>query len=397
MRNVHYRLGHSITENYFELVERKGLGHPDSIIDGVMEEISKELCKRYIEEFGTILHHNVDKGLIVGGEAHVKFGGGEIIKPAEMILAGRAVYSVEGRDINVEGIAMETARRYLEENFRHLDVDADVILTPKIRMGSEGLLRIFPGKGEVPLANDTSFGTGFAPYTPLESIVLETEEYLNSKRYKERNVFLGEDIKVMGFREGESAKVTIAAAFVSKHIADMGEYIDRKERVAEDVRKFISNMYDGDVEIFINTGDDYKNGSVYITKTGLSMEAGDDGEVGRGNRCNGLITPYRKMSIEATAGKNPVNHIGKIYNVLANELTKDIITQYDFVESATFSIVSQIGKPINEPKAADLEVVLAKGYTIEEAKPKLAYVVEAWMENISEITNRILYGRARIF
>lgn len=397
MANVHYRLGNNINDSYFELVERKGLGHPDSLIDGIMDEISRELCKKYMDEFGTILHHNVDKGLIVGGEARVHFGGGEIRKPAEIFLAGRAAYGLGGRDINVEGIAMETAREYLQKNCRHLDVDEEVVLVPKIREGSADLLGIFAAKGKVPLANDTSFGTGFAPFSQLESVVLETEEYLNSARYKDAHRFLGEDIKVMGLREGSKIKVTIAAAFVSRHISDMKEYIEKKEALYEDVRRFISKMYNDNFEVFINTGDNYQNNSVYITKTGLSMEAGDDGEVGRGNRCNGLITPYRKMSFEAVAGKNPVNHVGKIYNVLANEITKDVVSQFDFIDAATFTIVSQIGRPINEPKGADLEVVLAKGYQLDEVKPKLAYAVEAWMENITEITERIIYKRARVF
>ncbi|MEM3364500.1 MAG: methionine adenosyltransferase [Candidatus Micrarchaeia archaeon] len=397
MANIHYRLGRSINENYLEIAERKGLGHPDTIIDGIMEEISRELCKEYIKEFGVILHHNVDKGLIVGGEARAAFGGGEIKKPAEIYLAGRAVYEAAGKEINVEGIAMETARKYLEDNFRHLDVDKDVVLIPKIREGSADLISVFESKAKVPLANDTSFGCGFAPYSVLEGIVLEVEKHLNSKQYKETHPFLGEDIKVMGFREGERIKITVAAAFVAAHVSDMRDYIEKKEDVMEDIMKFASKIYDGDLEVFLNTADDYTNNSVYITKTGLSMEAGDDGEVGRGNRSSGLITPYRRMSLEAAAGKNPVNHVGKIYNVLANEITKDIVSQFDFVDAATFTIVSQIGRPINMPKGADLEVVLSKGYSLEDVKPKIAYVVDGWMENITEITTRIIYGRARVF
>ncbi len=397
MANVHYRIGKSVQDNYIELVERKGIGHPDSLIDGIMEEISRELSKKYLDEFGVIMHHNVDKGLIVGGEAKVEFGGGVVEKPTEIYLAGRAVHEVEGKAMNVEGIAMESARKYLMENCRHLDVDRHVVLFPRIRKGSADLVSIFKNKGEVPLANDTSFGTGFAPYTPLESVVLETERYLNSKRYKDEHPYVGEDIKVMGLREGTKLKVAVAAAFVSKHVESLKDYIEKKEGVFEDIKKFISRMYDDEFELFINTGDDYKSGSVYITKTGLSMEMGDDGEVGRGNRANGLITPYRKMSLEAAAGKNPVSHVGKIYNVLANELTRDIVEQFDFVDSATFTIVSQIGVPINKPMNADLEVVLSKGYNLEDVRPKLNYVVEGWMENITEITERIVYGKTTVF
>ncbi len=393
---INYRQG-ELARSYVELVERKGLGHPDSIIDGIMEEISKELCKEYLNVFDVILHHNVDKGLIVGGEASVEFGGGTIEKPAEIFMAGRAVYEADGKSINVEGIAMDAARKYLESNFRHLNVDKQTILLPKIRRGSADLISIFKMKGEIPLANDTSFGTGFAPYSDLESLVLEIERRINSPEYKKKNPHIGEDVKVMGVREGDRIRITVAAAFVSKYINDLGHYIELKEKALSEIKALISKAYDGEFEAYLNTGDDYKNNSVYITKTGLSIESGDDGEVGRGNRACGLITPYRKMSLEAVAGKNPVNHVGKIYNVLAHELARDIVRQYDFVESATFTIVSQIGSPINEPKSADLEVVLSKGYEFENAKPKLKYIVNAWMENITEITERIIYGKSSIF
>ncbi len=59
--------------------------------------------------------------------------------------------------------------------------------------------------------------------------------------------------------------------------------------------------------VHVNTADDIKKKSVFLTVTGTSAEMGDDGSVGRGNRCNGLITPNRPMSMEATSGKNPID------------------------------------------------------------------------------------------
>jgi S-adenosylmethionine synthetase len=44
-----------------EIVERKGLGHPDTICDLVMERISQALSQAYLQHFGKILHHNCDK------------------------------------------------------------------------------------------------------------------------------------------------------------------------------------------------------------------------------------------------------------------------------------------------------------------------------------------------
>ena len=51
-----------------EIVERKGLGHPDYICDAVMDHISIRLSKEYLEKAGSILHHNVDKSLLAAGD-----------------------------------------------------------------------------------------------------------------------------------------------------------------------------------------------------------------------------------------------------------------------------------------------------------------------------------------
>ncbi|MCX8196689.1 MAG: methionine adenosyltransferase, partial [Acidilobaceae archaeon] len=77
-----------------EFVERKGLGHPDYIADSLSEEFSLELCKEYQKRFGAILHHNVDKVLLVGGQSNPKFGGGEVITPIFIIMSGRATSEV---------------------------------------------------------------------------------------------------------------------------------------------------------------------------------------------------------------------------------------------------------------------------------------------------------------
>jgi S-adenosylmethionine synthetase len=79
--------------------------------------------------------------------------------------------------------------------------------------------------------------------------------------------------------------------------------------------------------VVVNAADDLQAGSVYLTVTGTSAEAGDDGEAGRGNRVNGLITPYRPMTMESAAGKNPVTHVGKISNVCASLITQRQVTE----------------------------------------------------------------------
>ncbi len=359
-----------------EIVERKGVGHPDTICDSIAEELSVELSKLYIEEFGAVMHHNVDKALLVGGVANPEFGGGEVISPIELYLVGRALNEKDGKPLPVEEIAIEVARRWIRENVRNLDPDRHVIVQPRIKPGSKDLVDLFlrfQQKGEVPLANDTSFGVGFAPLDDLERVVFETEQFLNSPQLKEEHPEVGEDIKVMGVRIKDRIRITIACAFVSRHVSSLQDYLNKKESVLNKVRDLASSITDKEVEVFMNTADDPEGGSVYITVTGTSAEQGDDGQVGRGNRVNGLITPYRPMSLEAAAGKNPVSHIGKIYNTVANLIAERVVKEIEEVEEAYCYIVSQIGKPINEPQVCDVKIRTSKDISgLEKEVMKIA-------------------------
>lgn len=344
----------TLADNDIEMAERKGIGHPDSICDQITEQISIELCKYYLKEFGVIMHHNVDKALLIGGQSMPTYNGGKIIKPVSLIIAGRATQQVNDKTIPVEEIAIETAKNWLQKNIRHLDVSKDILITSKIRPGSTDLVDLFNrfGKGEIPLANDTSFGAGYYPTTILENSIIKIEELLNSRETKNRFPFIGEDIKVMGVKDHSGYYFTIAIAMIDKYISNLNDYVSKIKQVKDFIH---SNLPLPNTTIYINTADDYDRESIYLTVTGTSAESGDDGQVGRGNRVNGLITPYRPMSMEATAGKNPVSHIGKIYNYFAMDLSRAIV-ENDFADEANVFIVSQIGKPINEPQLVHIKL-----------------------------------------
>ncbi|NPA40812.1 MAG: methionine adenosyltransferase [Aquificae bacterium] len=374
-----------------EIVERKGVGHPDTICDSLAEELSVELSKLYLEEFGAIMHHNVDKALLVGGVANPVFGGGEVISPIEIYVVGRAIDHKGDKPLPVEELAIEVTRKWVRENIRNLDPDRHLIIKPRIKPGSRDLVDLFlrfQEKGEVPLANDTSFGVGFAPFDDLERVVFETEQFLNSPQLKEEHPEVGEDIKVMGVRIKDKIRITIACAFVSKFVNSLEDYLSKKEEVHRKVKELASNLTDKGVEVFINTADDPQGGSVYITVTGTSAEQGDDGQVGRGNRVNGLITPYRPMSLEAAAGKNPVSHIGKIYNVVANLIADRVVKEIEEVEEAYCYIVSQIGKPINEPQVCDVKVRTNKD--IKGLEDKVKEIASQELEEMPQTWKKFL-------
>jgi S-adenosylmethionine synthetase len=384
-----------IKEREVELVERKGLGHPDSLIDGIMEEISRELSKAYINDFGKILHHNVDKGQICGGGTKVEFGGGVFTKPIYVLLSGRATDEAEGKTIPVHHIAQTTAHKYLEQAVPGLQVCNDVEIESRIAHGSSDLVELFLRGPKVPFANDTSFGTGFAPLSDLEQITLAAEKHLNSKEYKAQHPEVGTDIKIMGLREKDKLKITVACAFISKHVPDIDSYIKSRERVRDDVLKVAKGITAMEVQVFVNTADDDANNSVYITLTGTSAEMGDDGSVGRGNRVNGLITPFRSMTLEAAAGKNPVNHVGKIYSVLATEMASSIAKEYPDIEDINIILLSQIGKPIDQPKVASVNIITSGNF--DKMQATIRREVDQRLETITETTNKIVFGKVPLF
>lgn len=387
-----------VSEQNTEYVERKGIGHPDSLIDGICDATSVALCKRYMEETGVIMHHNVDKGLIVGGAVEVGYGKGRITKKIDVIVTGRATAMVKGKKINVNELAIEVAKDYLRKNTRFLDIENEVTFSGMIAAGSTDLVGVFErSKHEVPLANDTSFGIGCAPYSDVERLVLETEGYLNSKHYKTQVPAVGEDVKVMGMRDGDKITLTVAIAFVSQFVDSIDTYIKLKERIEKDIVSNATKFTGKEVRAHVNTGDDIQREDIYLTKTGLSCESGDDGSVGRGNRVNGLITPFRHMSLEAAAGKNPINHIGKIYNILATEMAMRITREYPEIKECDISILSQIGKKISEPHNLNINIITEDASDFQKLQGKVNYVAEGMLDNMSQLTLDISLGKYKTF
>ena len=382
-----------------ELVERKGIGHPDSIADGIAEAVSRALSREYIKRYGIILHHNTDQVEVVGGKAYPQFGGGEVIKPIYILLSGRAVELVDREIFPVHEVAIKAARDYLRKAVRHLDLEHHVIIDSRIGQGSVDLVGVFNKAKEnpIPLANDTSFGVGYAPLSETERIVYETEKLLNSDEFKKKYPAVGEDIKVMGLRKGDEIDITIAAAIVDSEVQTPDDYMTVKEAIYEAARGVAEAHTERKVNVYVNTADDPEKGIYYITVTGTSAEAGDDGSVGRGNRVNGLITPNRHMSMEAAAGKNPVSHVGKIYNLLSMLIANDIAEQVEGVEEVYVRILSQIGKPIDEPLVASVQIIPKKGYHLETIQKPAYEIADAWLADITRIQKMILEDKLNVF
>jgi S-adenosylmethionine synthetase len=385
-----------VSEQELEIVERKGLGHPDHICDAVMNEVSVALSREYIKRYGIVMHHNIDKALLAAGAVRRNFGGGEVKRPMLMVFGDRATYDVDGDPVPIDEIAVSTAKKWFGKNLRFVDPERHVRYQVELARGSEALRDIFSRKGKFYGANDTSAAVGYAPLTETEKTVLHTERYINSPSFKKEFPETGEDVKIMGSREGKDLNLTIALAFVDRLIESENQYFERKAEVVEDVTRFVKSRVKLDsVNVDINTLDKKGRGmgGIYLTVLGTSADDGDGGQVGRGNRVNGLIPLNRPTCSEAAAGKNPVSHVGKIYNLLTYEIAQHVHQKVSGVREVYVWLLSQIGRPINEPKVAGVELILDKGVELKQVSKAASEIARSDLNNINDFTKRLTEGK----
>jgi S-adenosylmethionine synthetase len=334
-----------------EFVERKGVGHPDTICDHLAEELARDLARSSLETTGRVQHFNVDKAVLAAGSVAVGFGGGEHTKRSRLIVIGKVDFTDDWKP-DVPALTDATRRRLFE---LLPEATADAFEVELWLTQSAADLANVVGRSNTeapPLSNDTSFAAVSLPRSPLEDVVYRLEHYLNSPAYR-NEVPIGRDIKVMGARNGDEVVVTVAVPVLARAVSDRAAYVDVISRVRVDGLALVRDRFGDGSELRVNQADG--DDSQYLTLTGTSAEAGDDGQVGRGNRFGGLITPYRPMSLEATAGKNPAAHVGKTYHAVARDMSDRIIAEAG-AEETTIRVLSSIGHPVTEPQAVHIEI-----------------------------------------
>ncbi len=385
-----------LEEQKFEIVERKGLGHPDSICDSILDRVSVELSREYLKKFGSIMHHNADKSLLVAGEVETKFGGGNVKQPMLLIFGDRATAEVGGDAVSVEKIAVGAAKNWIKENLRFVDPEKHVRYQVELKPGSAALTDIFKREGNILSANDTSAAVGYAPMSSTEQIVLKTERFLNSKKFKKEFPVVGEDVKVMGIRKDSGISLIVGAAFVDKFVENENDYFKKKEEVLEQVRQFINENHNfKKIDLRLNTLDARGRGvdGVYLTVLGTSADGADSGQVGRGNRPNGVIPLNRHTGSEAAAGKNPVSHVGKIYNILTHKIANEIYVKVPDLTEVYVWLVSQIGKPIDEPAIAVARVITKPGVGVDSVRKQIAETMDNELEHINKFCKDLADGK----
>jgi len=383
--------GQFIEDLPVEIVERKGIGHPDSLCDGIAERISVEYTKWCEENLGVALHHNFDKVQLVAGEVKVGYGGGRLLKPIRIQIAGRGTPAFRGEKVPMDDIAIQAAKQHVRETMRYLDPNRHMVIDSYAGRGAEELQYVV----DHVTANDTSFGVSHWPRSGLEHVVYETAQYINYKLIDQFPV--GEDVKVMGMRQGKEMTLTVAMPFIATRIGDATEYREVKQAAEAAIHEYASQLDERKMTVALDTADDVDNDVVYLTLTGTSAEMGDDGAVGRGNRVNGVIAPFRSASLEAPCGKNPISHVGKVYNLLALLTAQDIIERVPTVREATVYLLSQIGAPLDQPLVATALVHPAAGTLTPSIQADVRAVLDERLANVGDLRACILNCEQSLF
>ena len=347
------------------IVERKGLGHPDTLADHLAERLSRAYSQYTVERFGAVLHHNFDKLALLGGASEVRYGGGNMTSPVRVLVNGRAAPGCGGEAIPVTEIIEAEVTAFFAERLPevsdHLDIDFNITSNSSpgaVLTGDDtpDRTRWFNPRSvddlrerRVRLSNDTSLGTGWAPESSFETFVRELVDHFSGQSdFTQAHSWCGSDVKLMGYWDGESADIVLCVPQKSRHVSSRAEYIRNTESVLAECNRLAGIRLTGaEARFRLNARDVPEKDELYLTYTGSSIESGDEGVVGRGNRVNGLITPLRPMNLEGASGKNPVYHVGKLYNIAAIRLARRLHETTG--EHAEVHLVSTTGQRLDQP------------------------------------------------
>lgn len=396
-----------INNKSIEIIERKGWGHPDKLADDLAEILSRNYSLYSLKKFGFILHHNFDKLCILGGKSIVKYGYGELLEPIRILVNGRISTSFKNETIALDDLIINTCKTFFKSRLPLLNFEKDIQVIMNLNSNSSPGYVVGSGHDNkrcrwfTPLSvddlpeikelfsNDTSFGTGYAPMTQAEKIVKDLVDYLSFRPRQNCPEWMGTDVKVMACRTNNKIDVVACVPQIAVYTKSRTEYERNIRWLKEDCLRFIKNNYSNvNANIDFNTRDKIDCDEIYLTAIGSSIESGDEGVVGRGNRINGLITPMRPMNLEGANGKNPVYHVGKLYNILANNIACELHLQ--FGGSVIVNLISKTGKDLRKP----WKVIIQMENSIPTKE--IFDIVENKLSRVSDLTIRIVYGHEHL-
>lgn len=369
----------SISNSDFEIVERKGIGHPDTLSDMIAEEFSNQYSCYCIEHFGSVLNHWSDKVVLSGGVAELDWGTSKIKKPVAVYLFGKAVESVGDEKIPIRNLFIAATEKVIRQVFANDDFLSQINYVIDINngIGKEHLSTFYTPQAtqevksvETYKSNDTVICSGFAPYSTTERIAIDLENYINGD-FKNKFPFTGTDVKVVVIRRENLFDVTVCIPFIAAETPNFEFYRTQKESMINDTLSYLYSLNtqkNTQFKVSLNTKDFGAQG--YLVAYSSALDKGDFGAVGRGNKYSGVISLNRKTNIEAVSGKNPQNHSGKLYTIFAHRLAWKIYMHTNIPVS--IDVVARNGEPIDTPAYVVVDVV---GVVDKIAKEQIAGMV----------------------
>jgi S-adenosylmethionine synthetase len=304
----------------------------------------------------------------------------------------RATFDVESLKLPVEETVHEAVEGWLITHLPHLKPTADFQVRSVLAPGSAELRDVVDAAARTMLANDTSGASGYAPLTVTERTVLQVERFLNGAAFKARFPDSGEDVKVFGLREDERLRLTIAMPLSALATPSESAYFARKEEILAALAQEFPDVPLA-LEWRLNNLDVRGRGArgTYLTITGTSAEHGDSGQVGRGNRANGLIAFARPASGEAAAGKNALAHPGKVYSVLSYRLAERIHARCPEIVEVSVHLAARIGEPVDQPWTG-VQVILPPRLALSDVEPAIRETVESELARLPAFREELLRG-----
>ena len=347
------------SHNDEEVVERKGVGHPDTLADGIAELSSISYSAYCLREFGAILHHNLDKVGVFGGLARFDWTHGEHVRPLRIVFGGRASMRFGTAHVPVQDILEAAAKEYLQyalPGLRHAPVEFIHLTSDSSKFDrwfSPNSLGDLPEYRNAK-CNDTAYVVGSAPFTTAERIAFEVEALLREYTWA------GSDIKVLVVRHKDKYRVTVCVPALVGHFQSAADYMDTLNHTEEAVRTHIMTAHFlDDLNLAINAHARLANSDPasagYVTLSGSAIDYGEDGLVGRGNARTGLIQPNRRHGNETLFGKNPTYHVGKVYGYFVDSIAARISRAGTDCEC---TMSTRNGAPLNRPETCSVTVAM---------------------------------------
>ncbi|WP_160050969.1 methionine adenosyltransferase [Nocardiopsis sp. FR4] len=379
----------------FNVVERKGIGHPDSLADLIAEEFSRRYSLHGLDLFGAVPNHWVDKVALVGAETEVSFGGYTVHKPISAYLFGKVTRSVGDQSLPIEELFRDVVEDVLLEATGNEDIVRSVrsFVENTAGIGADHPASFYrpsageecrvPGKGVV--ANDTAFCSAYAPVDPLDTLAVDVENHVNSASFKEGLDGLGSDVKVMLVRAVDVVEVTACLPVHPEAVGSHREYTALVTATYDRLDAFVCQhpvvrRSPWLTQLNVNTKDHGR--SAYLAPFGTSLGKGDCGLVGRGNKANGVISASGGAGVEALAGKNPVHHTGKLYTLAAARLADRLHTKLGVANEVV--LVSRNGDRLDDPSFVGVRLAGRGAQSNRDAIEELTAATLAELPLLSE-------------